>query len=133
MVFGKPEMKSGPLVPTDAEGSPEAVVPPSEGADAHGEIPERNMADEAHPHIPMAFQHQSSGHSVDADYCRAPGEHDLGSGQALISFLLIVVTVTVACILITLMTRYSKDYRAGARPQEHRLPFNKTSLSRLRH
>ncbi|KAL3227292.1 hypothetical protein MRX96_024252 [Rhipicephalus microplus] len=79
------------------------------------------------------FEQPSSGPCVDAACCPASGEHDLGTGQALVSFLLIVVTVTVACMLVVLLSRYSHDYHAGLRAQAHRMPRNNTGLSLRRH
>ncbi|KAH8029605.1 hypothetical protein HPB51_001887 [Rhipicephalus microplus] len=64
---------------------------------------------------PQSSSNRRRGPPVDAACCPSSGEHDLGTGQALVSFLLIVVTVTVACMLVVLLSRYSHDYHAGLR------------------
>lgn len=52
----------------------------------------------------------------------------------MISFVLILVTVTVACVLIVMVTRYIKDYRAGMIIEAYRSrPIKTSSWPPLRH
>ncbi|KAH6924946.1 hypothetical protein HPB50_026667 [Hyalomma asiaticum] len=86
------------------------------------------MTGEAYPHdVQLVLEPQSWRPSVDESYSSAPGEHDLGTRQAMVSFVLILVTVTVACVLIVMVTRYIKDYRAGMIIEAYRSRPTKTS------
>ncbi|XP_054933645.1 uncharacterized protein [Dermacentor andersoni] len=115
MVLGRPGEKASAPVSADAEGNPAGVVPVSRDADGEG------------------LGSPLLGPSADAPYPSTAGEHDLDTAQAMVSFVLILVMATVACVLIVVVTRYTKGYRAGLHVVAHPSPPGKTSWPPLRH
>ncbi|XP_075530541.1 uncharacterized protein LOC142563806 [Dermacentor variabilis] len=130
MTFGIPEEKAVAPVSTNAECCSTAVaVPVTRNDVGESGSHEGSTTNESYTRHRMDV----ASRSVNAPYQSAPGQHDLGIAQAILSFVLIVVTVTVACILIVLATRRSKDNRDGVRIEAHRSPLGKTSRPRMRH
>ncbi|XP_070383649.1 uncharacterized protein [Dermacentor albipictus] len=115
MVSDRPEEKASAPVSADAEGNPAGAVPVSRDADGEG----------------LASPLQ--GPSADAPYPSTTGEHDLDATQAMVSFALILVMATVACVLIVVAIRYSKGYHAGPHAVAHSSPPGKTSWPPLPH
>ncbi|XP_049511429.1 uncharacterized protein LOC125939931 [Dermacentor silvarum] len=127
MVFTRPGDEADAPVSIKAESSPAGAVPLPRDADGEAGSHEGSTTGESHSLQRMDAAPPSTERLMDASYPPAPGEHDLGTAQAMLSFVLIVVTVTVACVLVILVTRYSKDHRAAFRVEAHRSPPSKTS------
>ncbi|XP_049511407.1 uncharacterized protein LOC125939919 [Dermacentor silvarum] len=134
MMIDGPEEKAGAPVSTDAECSPAGIVPVSRDADGEVKSHEGRTTGESYPRHQIAARGSSAGlvspsmgHSGDALYPSSPGEHDLDTSQAMVSIVLIVVTITVACILVIMVTRHSKGYRAGLHIEVHHSPSRETS------